>query len=180
MQGRTAAANELVTGSAHAGLQALRERFHSSVAPLVDQADRDAASARQAVDPAAEQDQQQPNQGDDVGVGPEDGASEQAATTESLQAVNEQHRSVTEELKAQVSLDGAVPCLCCRQPIPMLAVPGCRSQCLMGKLQVADSKDQVLRTLADMENLRERSARQIETNKQFAVQVRLALHGCWR
>lgn len=115
---------------------ALRERFHSSVAPLVDQADRDAAFTRQAVDPAAEQDQQQPNQGDDVGVGPEDGASEQAATTESLQAVNEQHRSVTEELKAQV----------------------------------ADSKDQVLRTLADMENLRERSARQIETNKQFAVQ----------
>ena len=48
----------------------------------------------------------------------------------------------------------------------------------MGKLQVADSKDQVLRTLADMENLRERSARQIDTNKQFAVQVRLALHGC--
>lgn len=33
-------------------------------------------------------------------------------------------------------------------------------------------KDQVLRTLADMENLRERSARQIESNKQFAVQVR--------
>lgn len=117
VQGQTAAANELVTGSAHAGLQALRERFHSSVAPLVDQADRGAASARQAVDQAAEQDQQ-PNQGDDVGVGPEDGASEQSATTEFLQAVNEQHRSVTEELKAQVSLDGAVPCLCCRQPIP--------------------------------------------------------------
>ena len=113
-----AVANELVVGSAHAGLQALRERFHSSVAPLVDQADRDAASARQAVDQAAELDQQLPNQGDDVGVGPEDGASEQSATTESLQAVNEQHRSVTEELRAQVSLDGAVPCLCCRQPIP--------------------------------------------------------------
>mmetsp|Transcript_8481 Transcript_8481/g.25465 ORF Transcript_8481/g.25465 Transcript_8481/m.25465 type:complete len:287 (+) Transcript_8481:132-992(+) len=34
----------------------------------------------------------------------------------------------------------------------------------------AEMKDQVLRTLADMENLRERSARQIESNKQFAVQ----------
>ncbi len=32
-------------------------------------------------------------------------------------------------------------------------------------------KDKLLRTLADMENLRERSARQIESNKQYAVQV---------
>ena len=54
------------------------------------------------------------------------------------------------------------------------------SQCLNGKLQVERSKDQVLRTLADMENLRERSARQIDTNKQFAVQVQPDLHGRWR
>lgn len=52
-------------------------------------------------------------------------------------------------------------------------------------------KDKLLRTLADMENLRERSARQIDTNKQYAVQVRymicrlvlaciymIASHGC--
>jgi hypothetical protein len=32
-------------------------------------------------------------------------------------------------------------------------------------------KDRLLRALAEMENLRERSARQIESNKQFAVQV---------
>ena len=32
-------------------------------------------------------------------------------------------------------------------------------------------KDRLLRALAEMENLRERSARQIEVNKQFAVQV---------
>lgn len=36
--------------------------------------------------------------------------------------------------------------------------------------QVAELKDKLLRNLADMENLRERSARQIESNKQFAVQ----------
>ena len=34
-------------------------------------------------------------------------------------------------------------------------------------------KDKLLRTLADMENLRERSGRQIDSNKQFAVQVSL-------
>ena len=116
VQGRTTAANNLGIGSAHAGLQALRERFHSSVAPLVDQADRDANSAKQSVDQGAEQGQQQPNQGDDVGMAPGDGTSEQSATTESLQAVIEQQRSVTEELKTQVSLDVAIPCLCCRQP----------------------------------------------------------------
>lgn len=33
-------------------------------------------------------------------------------------------------------------------------------------------KDRLLRALADMENLRERSARQIDSNKQYAVQVR--------
>ena len=38
-------------------------------------------------------------------------------------------------------------------------------------LQAADMKDRLLRALAEMENLRERSARQIESNKQFAVQV---------
>lgn len=33
-------------------------------------------------------------------------------------------------------------------------------------------KDRLLRALADMENLRERFARQIDSNKQYAVQVR--------
>jgi molecular chaperone GrpE len=36
--------------------------------------------------------------------------------------------------------------------------------------EAADMKDRLLRALAEMENLRERSARQIESNKQFAVQ----------
>jgi molecular chaperone GrpE len=36
--------------------------------------------------------------------------------------------------------------------------------------QAAEMKDKLLRTLADMENLRERSARQIDSNKQYAVQ----------
>lgn len=36
----------------------------------------------------------------------------------------------------------------------------------------AEAKDRMLRTLADMENLRERTARQLADTKQFAVQVR--------
>lgn len=38
--------------------------------------------------------------------------------------------------------------------------------------QAEDMKDKVLRTLADMENLRERTARTAAETKQYAVQVR--------
>ena len=37
--------------------------------------------------------------------------------------------------------------------------------------QAKQAKDQLLRSLADMENLRQRSAQQIDTNRKFAVQV---------
>lgn len=39
------------------------------------------------------------------------------------------------------------------------------------RLQVDEMKDKLLRTLADMENLRDRTERQIAANKQFAIQV---------
>jgi molecular chaperone GrpE (heat shock protein) len=40
-------------------------------------------------------------------------------------------------------------------------------------VQLYDLQDKVKRTMADMENLRERTARQAESSRQFAVQVRV-------
>jgi len=45
------------------------------------------------------------------------------------------------------------------------------TQCLSWS-QVADYKDKLVRVLADMENLRERTARQAEQSRSFAIQVR--------
>lgn len=42
---------------------------------------------------------------------------------------------------------------------------------LMAVLQIEEEKDRLLRALADLENLRERSARQAETTRKFALQV---------
>lgn len=39
-------------------------------------------------------------------------------------------------------------------------------------VQIADGKDRLARVLADMENLRERTARSAEQGRQFAIQVR--------
>jgi molecular chaperone GrpE len=44
-------------------------------------------------------------------------------------------------------------------------------------LQADELKDKLLRTLADMENLRDRTARTTAETKQFAVQVRTK-HPC--
>ena len=44
-------------------------------------------------------------------------------------------------------------------------------------LQAADLKDQLLRALADMENLRTRTRRDVDNAKQFAIQVRQQLYG---
>lgn len=41
-------------------------------------------------------------------------------------------------------------------------------------LQVAALKDKLVRLLADMENLRDRSARQVESAHKFAIQVCIA------
>lgn len=38
--------------------------------------------------------------------------------------------------------------------------------------QIKDLQDKVLRTLAEMENLRERTAREAENTRKFAIQVR--------
>ncbi len=48
---------------------------------------------------------------------------------------------------------------------------------LLWPLQAEDLKDKLLRTLADMENLRERTARTSAETKQFAVQVSLHFSG---
>lgn len=42
---------------------------------------------------------------------------------------------------------------------------------LLGVLQVAEYKDKLVRVLADMENLRDRTTRQAEQSRQFAIQV---------
>lgn len=41
-------------------------------------------------------------------------------------------------------------------------------------MQLADYKDKLVRLLADMENLRDRTSRQAEQSRSFAIQVRLA------
>ena len=38
-------------------------------------------------------------------------------------------------------------------------------------VQIADAKDRLARVLADMENLRQRTARSAEQGRQFAIQV---------
>lgn len=48
--------------------------------------------------------------------------------------------------------------------LAMLLVTSCRAQ-------IREMEDRLLRTLADMQNLRDRSERQIAQNKQFAIQV---------
>lgn len=42
-------------------------------------------------------------------------------------------------------------------------------------VQVEEYKDKVARVLADMENMRERTMRQAEREKQFAIAVRSSL-----
>ena len=44
---------------------------------------------------------------------------------------------------------------------------------MMTMQQLSDTKDKLVYTLADMENLRQRTARQSEDAKKFAVQARL-------
>lgn len=42
-------------------------------------------------------------------------------------------------------------------------------------VQLADYKDKLVRLLADMENLRDRTSRQAEQSRSFAIQVHLRL-----
>lgn len=41
-------------------------------------------------------------------------------------------------------------------------------------VQLSDYKDKLVRLLADMENLRDRTSRQAEQSRSFAIQVQLA------
>lgn len=45
----------------------------------------------------------------------------------------------------------------------------------VAEFQAEDMKDRMLRSLADMENLRERTSRQLADNKKFAIQVGTAV-----
>lgn len=51
------------------------------------------------------------------------------------------------------------------------ALQAAKEQLELAQKEAAESKDRLVRTLADMQNLRERTARQIADTKQFAVQV---------
>lgn len=60
-------------------------------------------------------------------------------------------------------------------PRPAAASPltaGRSSWSVQASKKAEEAKDRLLRTLADMENLRERTARQSEQTKQFAIQAR--------
>ncbi|KAL6771359.1 MGE1 [Auxenochlorella protothecoides x Auxenochlorella symbiontica] len=50
------------------------------------------------------------------------------------------------------------------------ALQAAKEQLELAQKEAAESKDRLVRTLADMQNLRERTARQIADTKQFAVQ----------
>ena len=74
------------------------------------------------------------------------------------------------------TLQHACMWVCIRGPTVRAEHPPTRAGCL-AVLQAEDLKDKLLRTLADMENLRERTARTSAETKQFAVQV--GERGAW-
>lgn len=53
----------------------------------------------------------------------------------------------------------------------MLQAEELKSQLTLAVQGQKEAKDKMLLCLADMENLRARSAQQVETNRKFAVQV---------